>query len=251
MRKKYLIKDLAKGVNSIVKEDLILVYDSVTSGAQDASLAQEISDRQAGDNTETTNRTNADALKVDKTTTVNGKALSSNVSLTTTDIPEGNFLYFTLAKVLATALSSALSFATNRVIAAGDSVLVALGLLQKQASDNATAIAINSVPQLIITTSTSITTNTVGSLTGYAQNGKNVIIDNGVNAINLICDIASPSFFGASYSRLGSAQVTIIAGSGVTVVDVYNEGLISNGTVMSSFTIERNGNTFYVKMNNA
>ncbi|EQC44616.1 endosialidase chaperone [Bacteriovorax sp. BSW11_IV] len=40
----------------------------------------------------------ADATKVDKTTTVNGKALSSNVTLVTTDVAEGTNLYFTDAR---------------------------------------------------------------------------------------------------------------------------------------------------------
>lgn len=40
----------------------------------------------------------ADATKVDKTTTVNGKALSSNVTLVTSDVAEGTNLYFTDAR---------------------------------------------------------------------------------------------------------------------------------------------------------
>src|SRR5574337_19292 len=58
---------------------------------------------------------------------------------TTTDLAEGSNLYFTVARVLATALSG-LSTATNAVITAADSVLVALGKLQAQISANVTAI---------------------------------------------------------------------------------------------------------------
>lgn len=46
----------------------------------------------------------ADATKVDKSTTVNGKALSSNISLVTTDIAEGTNLYFTDARAKSAAV---------------------------------------------------------------------------------------------------------------------------------------------------
>src|SRR5574337_249891 len=59
---------------------------------------------------------------------------------TTTDLSEGENLYFTAARVLATVLTG-LSTATNAVITAADSVLVALGKLQAQISANVTALA--------------------------------------------------------------------------------------------------------------
>ncbi|MBN9548157.1 MAG: hypothetical protein J0H31_04540, partial [Alphaproteobacteria bacterium] len=56
-------------------------------------------------------------------------------------VPEGaTNLYFTGARVLAVVLSG-LSTATNAVITAGDTVLSALGKLQKQISDLATTVA--------------------------------------------------------------------------------------------------------------
>lgn len=57
---------------------------------------------------------------------------------TTTDLAEGSNLYFTAARVLATALAG-LSTATNAVITAADSVLVALGKLQAQITANNSA----------------------------------------------------------------------------------------------------------------
>ena len=55
-------------------------------------------------------------------------------------VPEGaSNLYFTAARVLATVLSG-LSTATNAVITAADTVLSALGKLQKQISDNLTTL---------------------------------------------------------------------------------------------------------------
>jgi len=59
---------------------------------------------------------------------------------TTDAVPEGIInLYFTTARVLATLLAG-ISFASGAVITAADSVLSALGKLQKQISDNLTAL---------------------------------------------------------------------------------------------------------------
>ena len=56
----------------------------------------------------------------------------------TTDLAEGTNLYFTAARVLA-AILAGLSTATNAVITAADSVLVALGKLQAQITANQAA----------------------------------------------------------------------------------------------------------------
>lgn len=71
--------------------------------------------------------------------TVNAVApVDGNVSLTTGDMPEGSNLYHTVARVRATTLAG-LSTATNAAIAAADTVLGALGKLQKQISDQLAA----------------------------------------------------------------------------------------------------------------
>jgi len=58
----------------------------------------------------------------------------------TDELPEGSTnLYFTGSRVLNTILAG-LSLATNRAITAGDSILVAMGLLQKQITDALTSI---------------------------------------------------------------------------------------------------------------
>ncbi len=70
--------------------------------------------------------------KVDNTDaviSVNGQ--TGIVVLTTTDIAEGINLYFTTARVLATALTG-LSLATSQVISATDTILQAMGYLQAQ-----------------------------------------------------------------------------------------------------------------------
>lgn len=124
--------------------------------------------------------------------------------------------------------------------------------LQNQLNTANLLIADLQATQITITTTSSITTDTLSTVNSRAQNGKNVIIDNGVNAINLQCLPTSPASFCASYSRLGSGAVTITAGSGVTVEEVYSgSGKVCNGAIMSSFTLERVGTKFYLKLNNA
>ena len=62
--------------------------------------------------------------------------------ITTTDLPEGINLYFTTARVLASVLTG-LSTAAGTIVNATHTVLQAIGFLQKQASDNASAISAN------------------------------------------------------------------------------------------------------------
>ncbi len=72
---------------------------------------------------------------------LDGTGKVASTYLPSTDaVPEGaSNLYFTAARVLATVLSG-LSTATNAVITAADTVLSALGKLQKQISDNLTTL---------------------------------------------------------------------------------------------------------------
>jgi hypothetical protein len=62
-------------------------------------------------------------------------AVTNGFIATTTDVPEGLNLYFTTARVLATVLTG-ISFASGAVITAADTILIALGSLQKQLSRN-------------------------------------------------------------------------------------------------------------------
>lgn len=66
--------------------------------------------------------------------------ISGTSAATTTDLAEGTNLYYTDARVRATALTG-LSTATATPVTATDSVLVGVGKLQGQATANATAIA--------------------------------------------------------------------------------------------------------------
>ena len=111
------------------------------------------------------------------------------------------------------------------------------------------AIADLNVHNITITTSSSITTNTLSTINSFNQNGRNVILSNGVNAINLTCEITSDSKFVASYTKLGSAAITFTAGSGATLVLVDGTAIV-NGAVGSTACLTRSGNTFYLQISN-
>lgn len=111
------------------------------------------------------------------------------------------------------------------------------------------AIADLNVHNITITTSSSITTNTLSTINSFNQNGRNVILSNGVNAINLTCEITSDSKFVASYTKLGSAAITFTAGSGATLVQVDGTAIL-NGAVGSTACLTRSGNTFYLQISN-
>ncbi len=76
----------------------------------------------------------------------------------TTDLAEGTNLYFTVARVLATILAG-LSTATNAVITAADSVLVALGKLQAQIT--ATNAVVNPATSAFFTTIAGVPITTI------------------------------------------------------------------------------------------
>ena len=111
---------------------------------------------------------------------------------------------------------------------------------------------VKNLPQITIKPATGVTNITTKTLdaNGNGQHGRNVIIDNGVSAITLTCDITSEPNFVASYSKYGAAAVSIVAGTGVFINNPYQTGFNCNGISMSSFTLERIGSTFYVKLKN-
>ena len=104
------------------------------------------------------------------------------------------------------------------------------------------------VHSIIIATSSNITTSTA-NINGYGQHGRNTIIDNGSTPISLTCLTASNSFFVSSYTKLGSAPISFIAGSGVTLVQVDGT-LVLNGITGSTACLTRNSNTYYLQISN-
>ena len=78
--------------------------------------------------------------------------ITNGLIASTNDVPEGvNNLYFTTARVLATLLSG-VSLVTGGVISSTDSILIAIGKLQKQISDNLTALGLKQNTLTIPTT---------------------------------------------------------------------------------------------------
>jgi len=102
------------------------------------------------------------------------------------------------------------------------------------------------VSQITITTSVSITTATLGT-SGYSQKGRNVIIDNGANAINLT--VNGGTDFVSSYLKHGSAAITFVQGSGRTLINVSGTNIM-NGVVGSTAVISSVGTTDYLIISN-
>lgn len=121
--------------------------------------------------------------------------------------------------------------------------------LQNQINTNNTAIADLNIHSIEITTgATSITTNTTDS-DGRTQNGREVAIKNGVNAINITCEISSSAKFLASYTKEGSGPITILAGTGATKYESDGTNVV-NGIKGSTFCIKRSGNEFQIQISN-
>ncbi len=102
--------------------------------------------------------------------------------------------------------------------------------------------------QITIETTTNIDTNR--EVNGVKMSGKNVVINNGTNNINLQCLVSSDPNFNCSIVKTGSAPITITAGTGATVkqTDYTN---IMNGLSGSTATIVRVGDMFYIRIFNA
>lgn len=97
---------------------------------------------------------------------------------------------------------------------------------------------------ITITTSTSITTSTTDA-NSLSQNGRHVVINNGVNVINLTCNGGVT----ASYGKVGSGAVTFVQGSGRTLVQLSGTAVL-NGAVGSTATLWSNGTTDYLAITN-
>ena len=101
-------------------------------------------------------------------------------------------------------------------------------------------------------TATNLTTETLSNTGGYGQYGKNVMVNNGANAINITVNIASPADFIASYTKLGIGIITFVQGAGATLkgFPFGAEVTVINGVAGSTALLTRTGNTFYLQVNN-
>lgn len=102
-----------------------------------------------------------------------------------------------------------------------------------------------------ITTSVSITSTTTGvdavSGTGSQfQNGRNVIIANGANAINYTCN---GGIMAATYLKTGTAAITFVAGGGRTLVLMSGTAVL-NGIAGSTASLMSDGTVDYLYITN-
>ncbi|WP_294962377.1 hypothetical protein [uncultured Flavobacterium sp.] len=100
--------------------------------------------------------------------------------------------------------------------------------------------------QITITTTTSITTDTLDT-NGKKQLGKNVIINNGASAINIT--VNGGTDFCASYLKHGAGAITFVQAAGRTLVQV-NASATLNGAAGSTATISSIGTTDYLRISN-
>jgi hypothetical protein len=152
-----------------------------------------------------------------------------------------------LANVNATTFVKTGATATNLLQANGADVTKE-SLPISTATQTALNLKANNDPaQIVITTTVSITTDTVGNL-GKTQNEKNVIIDNGVNSINIT--VNGGNNFLASYLKHGTGAITFIAGAGRTLALVDGTAVL-NGALGSKATISSVGTKDYLSISNA
>jgi hypothetical protein len=98
----------------------------------------------------------------------------------------------------------------------------------------------------VITTTASITTNTLDNM-GNGQTGKCVIIDNGTYSINFTVD--SFSGFTSTYLKHGTASISFVQGSGRTLIQV--DGTLDlDGSKGSTATLISYDTTDYLRISN-
>ena len=119
-----------------------------------------------------------------------------------------------------------------------------------QITANTNAIADLYIGQAKITTTTSITTNTLSTTSNLKQNGRNVLIANGVNAINITCETIIEAKFQAIYHKLGSANVTFVAGADATLVLIDGTAIMTGAAGLQTASLHRDGNVFYLQISN-
>lgn len=100
---------------------------------------------------------------------------------------------------------------------------------------------------ITITTSISITTDTVSG--AYGQHGRHNKISNGANAINIQCVSTSNADFVASYEKIGTATITFTAGAGITLTTLSGTAAMT-GVAGSKACLSRNGSIYYLQITN-
>lgn len=110
----------------------------------------------------------------------------------------------------------------------------------------------SSVYNITISSTSSITTETLGAYggTNYNQNGRNVMINNSTTAITVAATISNTAVdFIASYTKLGTANITFTF-TGTGAILVAPNGAILNGAEGSTALLTRSGSKVYLLINN-
>lgn len=121
-----------------------------------------------------------------------------------------------------------------------------VGTNTTQVATTAFVIASVEPTQITITTSVSITTDTLDA-NSKKQTGKNIIINNGSSAINIT--VNGGTDFCASYLKHGTGTITFVQAAGRTLVQV-DATTILKGAVGSTATISSIGTTDYLRISN-
>ncbi len=263
--KTYILENQGKGTVSIQPEQLKKIAGATTSSGEGIQSIQE-GDNISIDNTDPLNpivSATGGGTTVTKTSDlVNDGEDGINPYISLNDIPVVDIS--TKAEVDASNLTptnviswrDALSVYSKSQVDGFVSTLDGKITTEKNRNDtqdgritaNETAITDLNIHQIVISTSASITTNTVGSVTGKSQHGRNVRIDNGVNAINLSCESTSNADFIASYTHWGTADITFTNGSGITVNDMTGTSKVLKAG--GSATLERYGSVYRLRISN-
>jgi uncharacterized protein YkvS len=154
--------------------------------------------------------------------------------VSTTNLSEGVNLYFTVARVLAAVLAG-ISFATNRAVVATDTVLQAIGFLQKQITDALAAIALKA--PLESPTFTGVVT---ASKYNYTL-GANASIGNATLGANGTVTISTTAATANSFVSLGRKSNAGTVGNDITYT-------VTNGslTITSDVGLDRSTITYII-----
>jgi hypothetical protein len=114
-------------------------------------------------------------------------------------------------------------------------------------SGNLTVTATTEPPQVIVTTAVSFNTELVSD-GGYSQNGKNVLVQNGTNAINITVGATPNGVY--SFQKEGAGAITFLPSAGKTIRPVDGTAIL-NGAVGSTATVSVVGTIISLRISNA